>query len=75
MATVDVKNLEGATVRQIELPDAIFSARPNQSLLWEATKAYLAGLRRGTHSTKSRGEVSGGGKGSIAGVARGKLVV
>lgn len=62
MATVDVKNLEGATVKQIELPDAIFSARPNQSLLWEATKSYLAGLRRGTHSTKSRGEVSGGGK-------------
>lgn len=62
MATVDVKNLEGATVRQIELPDAIFASRPNQSLLWEATKSYLAGLRRGTHSTKSRGEVSGGGK-------------
>jgi large subunit ribosomal protein L4 len=62
MATVDVKNLEGATVKQIELPDAIFAARPNQSLLWEATKSYLAGLRRGTHSTKSRGEVSGGGK-------------
>jgi large subunit ribosomal protein L4 len=62
MATVDVKNLEGATVRQIELPDAIYASRPNQSLLWEATKSYLAGLRRGTHSTKSRGEVSGGGK-------------
>ncbi|HEV2350431.1 MAG TPA: 50S ribosomal protein L4 [Terriglobia bacterium] len=62
MATVDVKNLEGATVRQMELPDAIFASKPNQSLLWEATKSYLAGLRRGTHSTKSRGEVSGGGK-------------
>lgn len=62
MATVDVKNLEGATVKQLELPDAIFAAKPNQSLLWEATKSYLAGLRRGTHSTKSRGEVSGGGK-------------
>jgi large subunit ribosomal protein L4 len=62
MATVDVKNLEGATVKQLELADAIFAEKPNQSLLWEATKAYLAGLRRGTHSTKSRGEVSGGGK-------------
>jgi large subunit ribosomal protein L4 len=62
MATVDVKNLEGATVRQMELPDAIYASKPNQSLLWEATKSYLAGLRRGTHSTKSRGEVSGGGK-------------
>src|ERR1700674_1292991 len=62
MATVDVKNLEGATVKQLMLADAIFGEKPNQSLLWEATKAYLAGLRRGTHSTKSRGEVSGRGK-------------
>jgi large subunit ribosomal protein L4 len=62
MARVEVKNLEGTTVRELELSDAIFAAKPNQSLLWEATKAYLAGLRRGTHKTKSRGEVSGGGK-------------
>jgi len=62
MATVEVKNLEGATVKELQLADAIFAAKPNQSLLWEATKSYLAGLRRGTHKTKSRGEVSGGGK-------------
>ncbi len=62
MAKVEVKNLEGQTVKELELADEIFAAKPNQSLLWEATKAYLAGLRRGTHSTKSRGEVSGGGK-------------
>ena len=62
MAKVDVKNLEGKTVKELELADEIFAVRPNQGLLWEATKAYLAGLRRGTHSTKSRGEVSGGGK-------------
>ncbi len=62
MATVEVKNLEGATVKELQLPDEIYASKPNQSLLWEVTKAYLAGLRRGTHSTKSRGEVSGGGK-------------
>jgi large subunit ribosomal protein L4 len=62
MATVDVKNLEGEKVKELELADEIFASRPNQSLLWEATKAYLAGQRRGTHSTKSRGEVRGGGK-------------
>ena len=62
MAKVEVKNLEGKTVKELELADEIFASKPNQSLLWEATKAYLAGLRRGTHSTKSRGEVSGGGK-------------
>lgn len=62
MAKVEVKNLEGKTVKELELADEIFAARPNQSLLWQASKIYLAGLRRGTHSTKSRGEVSGGGK-------------
>ena len=62
MATVEVKNLEGQTVKQLELADTVFAVKPNQSLLWEAVKVYLASRRRGTHSTKSRGEVSGGGK-------------
>jgi large subunit ribosomal protein L4 len=62
MATVEVKNLEGQTVKQLELADAVFAAKPNQSLLWEAVKVYLASRRRGTHKTKSRGEVRGGGK-------------
>jgi large subunit ribosomal protein L4 len=62
MATVEVKNLEGQTVKDFEVADEIFGAKPNQSLLWEATKQYLASQRRGTHKTKSRGEVSGGGK-------------
>lgn len=62
MATVEVKNLEGAKVKDLELADEVFAAKPNGSLLWEATRAYLASQRRGTHSTKSRGEVSGGGK-------------
>ena len=62
MAKLDVKNLEGSTVRELELADEIFTVPPNQSLLWEAVKSYLASQRRGTHSTKSRGEVSGGGR-------------
>jgi len=62
MATLEVKNLEGATIKQLELPDEVFAVAPNQSLLWEAVKAYLASQRRGTHKTKNRGEVSGGGK-------------
>jgi large subunit ribosomal protein L4 len=62
MATVEVKNLEGQTVKQLELADSVFAAPPNQGLLWDVVKAYLANRRRGTHSTKSRGEVSGGGK-------------
>ncbi|MBI4166383.1 MAG: 50S ribosomal protein L4 [Acidobacteria bacterium] len=62
MATVDVKNLAGETVRQLELPNAVFAVKPNKSLLWAAVRQYLASQRRGTHKTKSRGEVSGGGK-------------
>ena len=62
MATVDVKKLEGKTVKQLDLADAVFAAKPNQNLLWEAVRQYLASQRRGTHKTKSRGEVSGGGK-------------
>jgi large subunit ribosomal protein L4 len=62
MATVEVKNLEGVKVRDLEIADEVFATKPNGALLWEATRAYLAGQRRGTHSTKSRGEVSGGGK-------------
>jgi large subunit ribosomal protein L4 len=62
MAIVEVRNLEGAKVKDLELADEVFAAKPNGSLLWEATRAYLASQRRGTHSTKSRGEVSGGGK-------------
>ena len=62
MATVDVRNLDGATVKQLELADQVFAVQPNQSLLWEAVKQYLASQRQGTHKTKSRGEVRGGGK-------------
>src|SRR5437762_12599183 len=62
MAKVEVKNLDGQTVKELELVDEVFATPPNQSLLWEATKVYLASQRRGTHSTKTRGEVSGGGK-------------
>ena len=62
MATVEVRNLEGVKVKDLDLADEVFAVKPNGSLLWEATRAHLASQRRGTHSTKSRGEVSGGGK-------------
>jgi large subunit ribosomal protein L4 len=62
MATVEVRNLEGATIKQLELADEVFAVKPNLSLLWEAVKQYLASQRRGTHSTKSRDAVRGGGK-------------
>jgi len=62
MATVEVRNLEGQSVKELQLADEVFQAKPNRGLLWEAVKQYLASQRRGTHKTKSRAEVSGGGK-------------
>jgi large subunit ribosomal protein L4 len=62
MAKIEVKNLEGTTLRELELADEVFAAAPNEHLMWEAVQSYLASQRSGTHKTKSRGEVRGGGK-------------
>ena len=62
MAVVDVKNLDGQTVGQLELADAVFAATVNPYLLHETVRWYLAGQRAGTHKTKGRGEVSGSGR-------------
>ncbi len=62
MAKVDVKNLDGKTVGSLELDDSVFGADVNEHLLWEVVKWQRAKSRVGTHSTKRRGEVSGGGK-------------
>jgi large subunit ribosomal protein L4 len=62
MPVVDVKNLEGNTVGQIELADDVFAAEVNPHLLHEAVRHHLAGLRAGTHKTKDKSEVSGSGK-------------
>ena len=57
-----VKNLKGETVRTVELPAQIFEAPINRDLMHQALVRQLANARLGTHSTKSRGEVAGGGK-------------
>jgi large subunit ribosomal protein L4 len=62
MAVVDVKNLHGKTVEQLDLADAVFAATVNPYLLHETVRWYLAGQRAGTHKTKGRGEVSGSGR-------------
>src|SRR5271169_1584923 len=61
MATIDVLNLGGEKVGTFDLADEVFGA-VNEDLLWEAVKHYRAGQRAGTHSTKTRGLVSGAGK-------------
>ena len=62
MPVVDVVNLDGKKVGQVELADAIFGAKVNQHLLHEASRWYLRGLRAGTHKTKDKSEVSGAGR-------------
>lgn len=62
MPVVDVKNLEGKKVGQVELADGVFGASVNEHLLHEAVRHYLAGKRAGTHKTKEKSEVSGSGK-------------
>src|SRR5216117_916185 len=62
MPVVDVVNLDGKKVGQVELADAIFGAKVNQHLLHEASRWHLRGLRAGTHKVKEKSEVSGAGR-------------
>lgn len=62
MPTIDVKNWDNKTVGSVELPEEIFSYPYKEHLVHEAVRNYLAGLRQGTHKTKTRSEVSGSGK-------------
>ena len=59
---VDVINLEGKKVRSLELPKKLFAAPVNISLMHQAYVRQMANARLGTHDTKGRSEVSGGGR-------------
>lgn len=59
---VDVMNMQGEKVRQVELPPAVFEAPINVDLMHQAYVRQAANARLGTHETKTRHEVAGGGK-------------
>jgi len=59
---VDVFNMEGQKVSTVELPEAIFEAPINVDLMHQAYVRQMANARLGTHDTKSRSEVRGGGR-------------
>ena len=59
---VDVLNMEGQKVRTVELPAQIFEAPINIDLMHQAYTRQMANARLGTHNTKTRGDVSGGGR-------------
>ncbi len=62
MPKVDVYDLNGKKVSDIELAENVFGIEPNEAIVHSVLKNYLANQRQGTQSTKTRSEVSGGGK-------------
>jgi large subunit ribosomal protein L4 len=58
---VDKYSIDGKVVGSVELSDSVFGAEVNDTLIYELIKSANANLRQGTHKTKGRSEVSGGG--------------
>lgn len=59
---IDIVDTSGKTTDSVELPPALFDVEPNIPLMHQVVIGQLAAVRQGTHSTKTRGEVRGGGK-------------
>ncbi len=62
MPKVDVVDLGNNVVGSVELADEVFGAEVNEGLIYQAVHHYRAGQRAGTHKTKGRGEIRGGGR-------------
>ena len=62
MKTVSIVSAGGETSGTVELPDEIFDAQANVPLMHQVVVAQQAAARQGTHATRTRGQVSGGGK-------------
>ena len=62
MSKLEMKNLNGEKVKEIKLNDNVFEIEPNDVALHDAIVLAMASVRQGTHSTKTRAEVSGGGR-------------
>ena len=62
MPKVDVYDLKGKKVSDIELADKVFGVEPNEAIVHSVLVNYLANLRQGTQSTKTRAEVRDGGR-------------
>ena len=62
MPKIDVYDMKGKKVSDLELADSIFGIEPNEAIVHSVLVNYLANQRQGTQSTKTRAEVRGGGK-------------
>lgn len=60
---IDIYNIDGkSSGKKLDLPEEIFGIEPNDHVIYLSVKSYLANQRQGTHKSKERGEVRGGGK-------------
>jgi len=62
MPVVSVYDIEKNKVAEVSLNDAVFGAEVNRDVIYEVVRMQMAAKRQGTHDTKERGEISGGGK-------------
>ena len=62
MPKIDVYNMQGKKVSDLELSDKVFGIEPNENVVHSVLVNYLANQRQGTQSTKTRAEVRGGGR-------------
>ena len=62
MPTVALLNQTGEKIQDITLDDSVFGIEPNQQVIYDVVNAQRAAMRQGTHDTKNRREVSGGGR-------------
>ncbi len=62
MPKVDVLSVDGKKVKELELNENVFGIEPNENIVHSAIVNYLANQRQGTQNTKTRAEVSGGGR-------------
>ena len=62
MPKVTLLNQTGQNVGEIELNDLVFGIEPNEQAVYDVVKAQRAAMRQGTHNTKTRSEVRGGGR-------------
>ncbi len=62
MPKIALLNQTGKNIGEIELKDSVFAVEPNQQVVFDVVKAQRAAMRQGTHKTKTRAEVRGGGR-------------
>ena len=62
MPKIDVYDIEGKKVKEVELAESIFGIKPNEAIVHSVLVNFLANQRQGTQSTKTRSEVRGGGR-------------